>query len=171
MCSSLIPCILWWSKYLEMYSFLKFSSAEKWVGFQSCTWYDSWLIFLLSKIFYARHILCLKALDTFGNCRRPVFSHGVSQHIYICIITSLCANLDKSSKLQENNKRKSTLKCYTNLCVFICLKMLQDWVLLIFVWEITSFTKTKLLQRELFLAMFYTINDSPLHALHSKFLC
>ena len=24
---------------------------------------------------------CLKALDTFGNCQRPVFSLGVSQHM------------------------------------------------------------------------------------------
>ena len=50
----------------------------------------------------------LKALDTFGNCQRPVFLLGVSQHMHI--ITNLWKfELNLSSKLRDNNGRKNTL--------------------------------------------------------------
>ena len=48
----------------------------------------------------------LKSLDTFGNCQRPVFSLGVSQHIHT--ITNLWKfELSRSSKLRDNNERKN----------------------------------------------------------------
>ena len=50
----------------------------------------------------------LKALYTFGNCQRPVFSIGVSHHKHT--ITSLWKfGLNRSSKLRENDERKNTL--------------------------------------------------------------
>ena len=49
----------------------------------------------------------LRALDTIGNCQRPVFSLGVSQVMHK--ITNLWKfELNRSSKLQENNGRKNT---------------------------------------------------------------
>ena len=51
----------------------------------------------------------------FGNCQRPVFSLGVSQHMHK--ITNLWKfELNWSSKLQENNERKTTLVAQT--CAF-----------------------------------------------------
>ena len=53
----------------------------------------------------------LDSLDTIGNCKRPVFSHGVSQHMYKK--TNLWKfELNWSSKLRDNNKRKNTLFRY-----------------------------------------------------------
>ena len=50
----------------------------------------------------------LKTVDTFGNCQRPVFSIGVSQHMHK--ITDLWKfELIWSLKLQDNNERKNTL--------------------------------------------------------------
>ena len=55
----------------------------------------------------------LKALDTFGNCQRPVFSLGVSQHMHQ--ITSLWKfGLNWSLKLQENDERINTLVVVQN---------------------------------------------------------
>ena len=53
----------------------------------------------------ARH---LKTLDTIGNCQRPVFSLGVSQHMHK--ITSMWKfEHNRASKLRDNNGRKKTL--------------------------------------------------------------
>ena len=58
----------------------------------------------------------LKTLDSIGNCRRPVFPLGVSQHMYK--ITILCKfELNWSSKLRDNNESKSTLA--TRSCVHL----------------------------------------------------
>ena len=57
-----------------------------------------------------------KVRYTFGNCQRPVFSHGVSQHKHK--ITNLWKfELNWSSKLRGNDERKK-LPCCTNLCAF-----------------------------------------------------
>ena len=51
---------------------------------------------------------CLKGLDTFGNCQRPVFSLGA--YHYMHKITNLWKfELNWSSKLRGNNGRKNTL--------------------------------------------------------------
>ena len=61
----------------------------------------------------------LKTLDTIGNCQRPVFSLGVSQHMHK--ITNLWKfELDWSSKLRDNYERKKH-PCHTKLCAFRCL--------------------------------------------------
>ena len=50
----------------------------------------------------------LKALYTFGNCQRPVFSLGVSHHNHK--ITSLWkCGLNRSSKLRKNDESKNNL--------------------------------------------------------------
>ena len=50
----------------------------------------------------------LKTVATIGNCQRPVFSPGVSQHMHK--ITNLWKfELNRSSKLRDNNERKNTL--------------------------------------------------------------
>ena len=47
-------------------------------------------------------------MDTFGKCKRPVFSLGVSQHKKNNNkITNF--GIDWSSKLQQNNESKNTL--------------------------------------------------------------
>ena len=72
---------------------------------------------------------CLKALDTFGNCQKAVLLLGVSQPMHE--ITNLwTSGLNLSSKLQENDERKNTIQCCTNLCTFRCLQninRLQAW--------------------------------------------
>ena len=56
--------------------------------------------------------------DTIGNCQRPVFSLGVSQHMHK--ITNLWKfELDWSSELRDNYERKK-LTCHTKLCAFRC---------------------------------------------------
>ena len=99
----------------------------------------------------------LRALDTIGNCQRPVFSLGVSQVMHK--ITNLWKfELNRSSKLQENNGRKNILVAH--LCVSRCLKKTSGppEVFLILEWEINSSSTPTLLQREPFL----TIKSSPL---------
>ena len=56
-------------------------------------------------------LFCLKTLDTFVNCQRPVFSLGVSQHTHDIPNLWKCG-LDWSSNLQENNERKTPLLHY-----------------------------------------------------------
>ena len=57
-----------------------------------------------------------KVIYTFGNCQRPVFSLGVSQHKHK--ITSLWTfELNWSSKLWENDERQKH-PFWTNLCAF-----------------------------------------------------
>ena len=61
------------------------------------------LIIILSN--YQQCPLPLKTLDTIGNCQRPVFSLGVSQHMHK--ITKLWKfELNWSLKLRDNNERK-----------------------------------------------------------------
>ena len=49
--------------------------------------------------------ICISPLDTIGNCQKLAFTVGVSQHIHK--ITSLWKfELNRSSKLRENNERK-----------------------------------------------------------------
>ena len=50
--------------------------------------------------------------------------------------------------------------CCTTLLIFRCTIKYFSWSLLLFEWETTSFLKAKLLQREPFLKLFYTINIS-----------
>ena len=63
---------------------------------------------------------CLKTLDTFCNCQRPIFSLGVSQHMHK--ITNLWKfELSLSSKLMRDNNGRKTHHCHTKLCAFRCL--------------------------------------------------
>ena len=107
----------------------------------------------------------LKTVDTIGNCKRLAFTVGVSQYMHK--ITNLWKfELNRSSKLQDNNERKKH-PCHTKLCAFICMPDFETSSSKLEVsksnsWKITSLSKTKTLQREPFLTMFYTINLSPL---------
>ena len=106
-----------------------------------------------------------------SHCQRPVVSLGVSQHIHK--ITNLWKfRLNWSSKLQEIIERKKH-SCCTNLRAFICLREMLETQSLSqiqnFEWEIMSFSKTMLLQRESFPTMFYTINSSPMLVTKSVF--
>ena len=91
--------------------------------------------------------LVLKTLDTIGNCRRPVFSLGVSQHMYK--ITNLWKfELNWSSKLRDIKARKNTLVAPWSH-EFVCFQMVdfgtsnsKSEVLKWTSWKITSFTKT-----------------------------
>ena len=67
----------------------------------------------------SRASTCLKTLETIGNCQRPVFSLGVSQHMHK--ITNLGKfKLNRSSKLRDNYKRKKH-PSHRKLCAFRCL--------------------------------------------------
>ena len=73
--------------------------------------------FLLSRELLSN--VCLKTLDTIGNCQRLVFTVGVSQHLHE--ITNLWKfELNRSSKLRDNNERIKH-PCHTKLCAFWCL--------------------------------------------------
>ena len=107
----------------------------------------------------------LKTVDTIGNCQRPVFSLGVSQHMHK--ITNVWKfELNWSSKLRG----KVIMEEKTPLShEVVCFQMLEfetsnskSEVSKSNTWKITSFSKTTSLQREPFLTMFYTINISPL---------
>ena len=106
-----------------------------------------------------------KALDALGNCQIPLFLLGVSQHNMhkndksVKILTNL---IIWSSKMQGRiNKKKKKHHCCANLCAFRSFKKGFSRSLLLFEWEITSFWKAALLQREPFLTMLYAINSSP----------
>ena len=95
------------------------------------------------------------------NCQRPVFSLVVSHHMHKR--THLWRfELNWSSRLRDNKERKKH-HCHTKLCAF---DQMLDFetsksnskVLKSNSWKSTSFSKTALLQKELFLTMFYTIN-------------
>ena len=59
-------------------------------------------------------MLILQTLDTIGNCQRPVFSLAISQHMHK--ITNLCKfELNRLSKLRDNNEIKNTLVTQTKL--------------------------------------------------------
>ena len=49
----------------------------------------------------------LKIVDTIGNCQRPVFSLGVSNHTHVHKINKF--ELNSSLKLRDNNGEKNTL--------------------------------------------------------------
>ena len=71
--------------------------------------------------FTIRNLDHLKTVDTNGNCQRPVFSLGVSQHMHK--ITNLWKfELNWSSKLRDNNEeKKKNHPCHTKLGAFRCL--------------------------------------------------
>ena len=73
----------------------------------------SWVMMFIHKWMVPRG-----KLDTYGNCRRPVFLLGVSQHLYK--ITNLWKfELSWSSKLRENNGKKKNL-----VAQVLCFQML-----------------------------------------------
>ena len=58
---------------------------------------------------------CLKTVDTIGNCQRPVFSLGVSQHMHK--ITNLWKfELNRSSKLRDNYERRKNILVTRIVC-------------------------------------------------------
>ena len=104
---------------------------------------------------------CLKELDTFGNCQRQ------TSILTWCIPTYALKKkklwkcwLNWSSNLWENNGRKNTLG--TLFCI-VCFQLHNKRLLLksFIIWVRLPLSQ-KLLQRELFLTTFYTINSSPL---------
>ena len=115
------PCKL----YVNLCSlFLCFVSHRKYPQLFNCV--SKWLKELTK---YSAHVLSdqpymkltcehlgLKTLDTIGNCQRPVFSLGVSQHMHK--ITNLGQfELNWLSKLGDNNERKNTL--VLRICVLL----------------------------------------------------
>ena len=87
-------------------------------------------------------------------------------------ITNLCKfELNRSSKLRDNNEMKTPLS--HEVVRFLMLDFETSNSKLEVSksnsWKITSFSKTKSLQRELFLTMFYTINLSPITCNQERF--
>ena len=103
-------------------------------------WY---LVLHTSTCNCSRDIWSLKALDTFGNCQRPVLSLVPTHRhnmFYLHVITNLWKLfLNWSSKLQENNERKNTLVAQI-VCFQTCQiqnKRLQAWKSFT-IWEINN---------------------------------
>ena len=79
-------------------------------------WVSSGVNLIAVVNFPALSFSSLEAVDTIGNCLRPVFSLGVSQNMHK--ITDLWKfELNWSSKLRDNNKRKKD-PWHTKLCAF-----------------------------------------------------
>ena len=99
----------------------------------------------------------------FGNCQRPVFSLGVSQHMHK--ITSLWQfGLNRSSKLWENDERKNTL--IGRICVLSKgIKYSLSFNILV---RNYLFLKNYT-PREWFPTMFYTIHSSPMLVTNAVF--
>ena len=62
-----------------------------------------------------------EALNTFGNCQRPVFSLGVNQHVYKLPVEIWT---QWSSELRANNGRKTPFS--HKLCAFRCLNLIPQ---------------------------------------------
>ena len=131
---------------------------------QLCVHYYSFILSIKLVAFRSMSdelLYCLKTLDTFGNCRRQVFSLDVSQHMHqIKQTVKIWAQLVVEVAREQWNKKHP--------CHRSCL-LSDAWIraenansIKIFWWELTSFSITTLLQREPFLTMFYIINSSPL---------
>ena len=105
----------------------------------------------------------LKTRDTIGKCQRQVFSLGVSQHMHknkpVKIWTQLVVEVAEIM-MEEKTPLSHKVVCF-QMVDFRTSKSNSE-VLRSNLWKMTSFSKTMLLQRELFLTMFYTINSSPL---------
>ena len=97
----------------------------------------------------------VRALETFVNCQRPVFSLGASQIVYK--LTNLWTLwLNWLSNLKENNEWKTHLLHY-----FVCFKCITNKRI-----QLKSFiirVKNYLFPQnyESFLTLFYTFNSSP----------
>ena len=135
-----------------------------------CNW--SWVWFLLIIDFGTLRTHHFKNTGHYiGNCHWPVFSLGGSHHMYK--VTNLCKfELNRSSKLLDNNVRKKTPLSHEVVCFQMLDLETSNSKLEVSKsnsWKNTSFSKTTLLQREPFLTMCFTINSSPLLA--SKVLC
>ena len=105
----------------------------------------------------------LKTLDTIGNCLRPVFSLAVSQHMHK--ITNMGNLSSIGHRSCEIIMKEKTPLSYEVVCFQILdfeTSSSKSEVSKSNSRKITSFSKTKLLQREPFLTMFYTTNSSPL---------
>ena len=98
---------------------------------------------ILQNVFF--ELSCLRAPDQFGYGQWQTFSLGVSKHINK-IKNLRKIGLNWSSKLQENKERRKKKTIVAQICVLLD----------------AFFSKTMLLQRELFLTMFYSFNSSPL---------
>ena len=103
----------------------------------------------LFTLSYNEFLKTLKALDTFGNCQRPVFLLGVYQHMHK--ITNLWKfERSWSSNLRENNGRKNIL-----VAQVVCLRCLEfNWTRIQFKYFSDMrnyyYLKNTLLQREPF---------------------
>ena len=102
----------------------------------------------LIKLHAKFQILVWKTLYTIGNCVRPVFSLGVSQHMRK-ITNQWKLELNRSSKSRDNNERKKKTLSHE----VVCFQMLafetsnsKSEVLKSNSLKVTSFSKTTLLQ-------------------------
>ena len=98
-----------------------------------------------------------------GNCKRPVFSLGVSLNMHK-ITTLWKFELNRSSKLGENDERKAAL-----LDEFVCFQIGIKVFYFYYFNEKLPIYITTLLQRESLSTMFYTINSSSIPVTESVF--
>ena len=125
----------------------------------------NWKCLLVSqKLYHFRQ----KPVDTIGNCQRPVSSLAVSQHHKHEITNLWRFELDWSSELRDNYKRKKHC-CHTKMCAFRCLILGPQVLNLRSQNQICGKVLTPL-QREPFITMFWTTNLSPLFVTKEGFM-
>ena len=114
-------CLLLLLLHIKFYRIYMKTTAGKLQG----TWFEGLRNFSIEECYCScswmppshwSFFFSLKTLDTIGNCQRLVFTVGGSQHMHQ--ITNLWKfELNRSSKLQDNNERKK-YPCHTTLCAF-----------------------------------------------------
>ena len=113
-------------------------------GQKDNSYINNWLYLAFSPFFK-------DSVDTIGNCEKQVFQVGVSERMH----TKIKFELIWSSKLPDNTGKKHP--CHKKFCAFNCLisgpRNLKLRSLNYILWEITSISKTVLLQRQPFLTM------------------
>ena len=115
-------------------------------------------------------VISKKATSAFGNCQRQVFSLVVFQHMHkIKHLWKFEFMINWSSVFFSEIIMQGKNSCHTKLFAVRCLNSRPQNQVLRFPnqihklkWEITSFSKLTLLQRERFLTMLCIINNSPL---------
>ena len=112
-------------------------------------------------------------LDTIGNCQRPVFLLGVSQHMHK--ITNLWKfELNWSSDLRVDNYERKKHPCHTKLCAFRCLisgpQILSVRSPYQIHWKLLLSRKLRYFRGNRF-SQCFILSISPHDSLQSKFLC
>ena len=141
----------WYCVFLPVCFYLDFALWHE----NNCLFYGACGFLSNYKIHVTLGGRYLKTVDTIGSCQRPVFSLGVSQHIIHKITNLWKFELNRSSKLRENNQRKINPPC-TQRCV-----LWDGWF-----WDLNFLTwglEIKFVEKYFFLENYVTLEEAVFH--------